>query len=131
MNIFIDTNIFLDVALQRKNFKNSLFVLNSVKKGLFSGFILDITLLNIAYIAKKQTHSINTFISEINQTFNVVCANNQTFTQALALKHNDLEDAVQYICAKQNDCKVIVTNDKTFYSDNIKTLSAKAFKKHT
>lgn len=85
MNVFIDTNIFLDVALKRYDFKNALIVLNSAKKVLFTGFISDITLLNIAHIAKKQMRNIDTFLDEINQTFNVVGANNQTFINA-ALK---------------------------------------------
>lgn len=132
MNVFIDTNIFLDLVLQRKDFKESLIVLNLAKKGFFTGFISEITLLNIAYIAKKQMKNINTFLSEINQTFNVVGANNQTFINAFELKHHDLEDAVQYICAQKNTCEMIVTNDKTFYSSgDIQILSAKDFVKHS
>lgn len=36
MNVFIDTNIFLDVALNRSGFTNALIVLNSAQKGLFT-----------------------------------------------------------------------------------------------
>ena len=31
----------------------------------------------------------------------------------------DLEDILQYSCAKENNCNLIVTNDKKFYSPDI------------
>ena len=31
----------------------------------------------------------------------------------------DLEDILQYTCAKDNNCNLIVTNDKKFYSPDI------------
>lgn len=127
MNVFVDTNIFLDVILQRSNFKHSVIVLNAAKKGLFNGFIADISLINIAYIAKKQHKIINSFITQINQSFTIVGANNNIFQRALLLDNNDLEDSVQYICAQKNACNVIVTNDKDFYSGDIKVLNAQNF----
>ncbi|MDC9714692.1 MAG: PIN domain-containing protein [Gammaproteobacteria bacterium] len=127
MNVFVDTNIFLDVALKRDGFKESLIILNAAQKGLFNGFIADITLLNIAYIAQKQLKNINNFITQINQSFTVVGADNNTFTNALLLQNKDLEDAVQYMCAQECDCDIIVSNDKGFYVGKIPVLNAKTF----
>lgn len=127
MNVFIDTNIFLDVALKRGGFKDSLIVLNAAQKGLFNGFIADITLLNIAYIAQKQLKDVNNFITQINQSFTVAGADNNTFANALSLQNKDLEDAVQYVCAQERDCDIIVTNDKGFYMGKIPVLNAKTF----
>jgi predicted nucleic acid-binding protein len=39
--------------------------------------------------------------------------------------HKDLEDILQYVCAKNQNCKVIVTNDKSFYSKDIEILNIK------
>lgn len=58
MKIFIDTNIFLDLILKRKNFHDALLIFNAIEKKLFSGVVLDIAILNIDYIAKKQVKNI-------------------------------------------------------------------------
>lgn len=42
---------------------------------------------------------------------------------AKTTEENDLEDILQYVCALQNNCELIVTNDKSFYSGDIKLAS--------
>jgi predicted nucleic acid-binding protein len=46
MQIFIDTNIFLDLILKREKYKEALYIFNSIEQGLFDAYILDITILN-------------------------------------------------------------------------------------
>lgn len=127
MKILIDTNIFLDLILKRDGFEEALVILNSCNENIFTGFVADITLLNIDYIAFKQVKDVKEFLKVVNETFKVVGADNEIFKLALNLDNNDLEDSVQYICAKKNECKVIVTNDKTFYTGNIKVLNSRDF----
>lgn len=127
MKIFVDTNIFLDVLLQRDEANNSIIVLNAVKEGLYEGVILDITLLNIDYIAKKQSANVKDFLRLINQSFSVVGADNECIEKALGLEHGDFEDAVQYVCAKYAKCELIITNDKDFYQGGVKCVSAREF----
>ena len=129
MKIFVDTNIFLDVLLQREEANNSTIVLNAIKEGLYEGLVLDITLLNIDYIAKKQSANVKDFLRLINQYFGVMGANNTHIEEALNLEHNDFEDAVQFVCAKHEKCSFIVTNDKDFYQGAIKCITAKEFVK--
>lgn len=127
MKIFLDTNIFLDLILKRENYKESLLILNAVSKSIFDAFILDITLLNIDYIAKKQVKDIRTFLYELNKNFTVLGADNSIFTMSLELNHTDLEDNVQYISAKKTNCEIILTNDKKFHSPDITTFSSQEF----
>ena len=127
MKIFLDTNIFLDLILKRENYKESLLILNAISKGIFDAFILDITLLNIDYIAKKQVKDIRTFLYELNKNFTVLGADNSIFTMSLELNHTDLEDNVQYISAKKTNCEIILTNDKKFHSPDITTFSSQEF----
>ncbi len=129
MKIFIDTNIFLDVLLKRENYKESLIVLNSCYENIFEAYICDITILNIDYIASKQFKDIKEFLQIVNQLFNVIGADNKIFDMAFELDNNDLEDSVGYICAKLNECSVIVSNDKNFYKDDITVLSSVEFVK--
>jgi len=127
MKIFIDTNIFLDLILKREHYKEALLILNAIEKKMFDASILDITILNIDYIAKKQVRNTDAFLSTINQLFTVLGASNASIDKALNIDNNDLEDNLQYICAKEAGCEVIITNDKKFYSDSIKKMTSIEF----
>jgi len=128
MKVFIDTNIFLDLILKREYYQEAMLIFNAIEKQLFIGYIADITILNIDYIAKKQIKNIKEFLSIVNQTFVINGASNDMIDQALKIQNNDLEDNIQYLIAKQNNCDVIVTNDQNFYSKDIKTINSIEFK---
>ncbi len=129
MKLFIDTNVFLDLILKRDGFKDTIAILDAIQKGLFEAVILDITLLNIDYIAKKQAADIREFLSLVNDTCIVTGATNSSIAKALAIDNSNLEDNLQYISAKSSKCAVIVTNDKSFYNADIQLLSSKNFVK--
>jgi len=127
LRIFIDTNIFLDVILQRESYKESLEVLTSCYNEKNIGIVADITLLNIDYIASKQAVNLREFLLLIVENFEIVGADNKILNLALELDNKDLEDSVQYLLAKIENCDLIVSNDKNFYHGDIKVLSAKEF----
>ncbi len=128
MKIFLDTNIFLDLLLKREFYKEALEILDGVDNGQWRGYVLDITVLNINYVAKKQMKNIREFIQLLADTFTIVGADNAIIEEALALENSDFEDSVQYIVAKNLACDVIVTNDKDFVQNSeIEVLSSKQF----
>ncbi len=127
MKIFVDTNIFLDLILKREHYKEALLILNAIEKKHFEAFILDITILNIDYIAKKQTKDIRDFLRAINTLFNIIGGSNLSVRKALDLDNMDLEDNLQYISAKESKCNLIVTNDRKFISKDIKLFSSEEF----
>lgn len=107
--------------------QDALSILNSCDQNIFRGYAADITLLNIDYIASKQSKSMRDFLRVVNQTFTIMGADNEMFNLGLQLNNDDLEDNIQYLCAKTIDCKVIVSNDKKFYKGDIEILSSSAF----
>ncbi len=127
MKLFLDTNIFLDLILKRENYEESMLILNAIEKNIFDGVVLDITILNIDYIAKKQVKDIKDFLVLINSLFEVVGASNKMMKEALDMPNNDLEDNMQYICAKYSKSDIIISNDKNFIKTDIRTLSNKEF----
>ena len=127
MKIFVDTNVFLDLILKRENFHDALLVFNAVEKNLFSGVILDITIVNIDYIAKKQIKDIKDFIRIVNANFSVTGVSNEMILQALEIKNSDFEDTLQYLSAKNHECDCVITNDKNFYKAELETLSSNEF----
>ncbi len=129
MKLFLDTNIFLDLILKREHYQSALIVLNAIEKRIFEAVILDITLLNIDYVAKKQVKDIRTFLRLVNQTCEVVGASNRMMEEALQLPNRDVEDNLQFVCAQQSVCDVILTNDKDFSFEGIDILSSSEFVK--
>ncbi len=127
MKIFVDTNIFLDLILKRDSFDKALLIFNAIEKRVFQGIIADITLLNIDYIAKKQVAQIREFLKLINIHFEIIGATNQIIDEALKINNNDLEDNLQYVLAKKYKAELIITNDKNFYSKDIRVISSEIF----
>ncbi len=128
MKIFIDTNVFLDLLLKRELYNEALGILDGVANGRWSGYVLNITVLNIDYVAKKQMKNIQEFIQLLSGTLTIVGADNAVIEEALSLENSDFEDSVQYIVAKTLACDVIVTNDKNFVKNSeIEVLSSKRF----
>jgi predicted nucleic acid-binding protein len=129
MRLFIDTNIFLDLLLKRDNYKDSLKTINSIVDGKYEAVVLDITILNIDYVAKKQVKNIRDFLKLVTQYFVIIGATNIEITQALELKNSDLEDNLQYISALKSSCDIIISNDKNFYSHKLEVLTSSIFNK--
>ncbi len=127
MKVFVDTNIFLDLILKRENFKEALLIFNSIEKKIFSGVVLDITILNIDYIAKKQIKDIRDFLKLVNQHFLVTGATNSMIQSAIEIENKDLEDNLQYLSAKKQNCDLIITNDKDFISLEVQSITSIEF----
>ncbi len=127
MKIFVDTNIFLDIALQREKLNEALMIFKSVKSGIFEGVIADITIVNIDYISRKAEGDVRAYLQAIEKSFSIVGANNAIVKASLALANKDLEDNIQYLLAKELSCDCIVSNDKSFYKGEIEVLNSDAF----
>jgi len=127
VKVFLDTNIFLDLLLQREKFEEALIIFNSIERGLNEGVVLDITLVNVDYIAKKQKVDAKEFLKLIVQNCKVVGLNNELSMEALELDNKDFEDSLQYVSAKHEICEQIVTNDKGFYVGDLTVVSSVDF----
>jgi predicted nucleic acid-binding protein len=124
MKVFVDTNVFLDLILKRERHQEALAIFHAVETGIFEAYILDITLLNIDYIARKQVKDLTAFLSLVTEYFHIVGGSNESMQKALELNHGDLEDSLQYISAVQSHCDIIITNDKGFPKGRIPTMTS-------
>lgn len=127
MKIFVDTNIFLDIAFERENASDGLVIFKAVKNQIFDGIIADITIINIDYISKKVNSNITAYLKSIEKSFKIVGADNNIINKALEIDNNDLEDNIQYLLAISYSCDYIITNDKRFYQGEIETMSSSSF----
>ena len=127
MNIFLDTNIFLDLLFKRTGSEQAERIFQLIQNQLYNGFVADITLLNIDYIAQKQSRNVRQFLYFIEQNFVVLGAENRDILTALELDNDDLEDNVQFVLAKKSSCNLIISNDNSFLQVDIPVVNSSDF----
>jgi predicted nucleic acid-binding protein len=127
VKIFVDTNIFLDILFKRNDYMASHAVFKSVKNTIFTGFVADITIVNIDYISRKIDTDIKAYLLLIEKNFNIVGADNNIVKDALNILNSDIEDNLQYVIALKEECDCIISNDKSFYKNEIAVYSSSVF----
>ena len=124
--IFIDTNVIIDVLMQRDGYLSSARVLALAKNEDTTLFVSVLTMANLAYILRKSLKG-DSFYAEMRKLsclVNVADTTNNHFLSALDLQAKDFEDALQYYCAISNECDIIVTrNKKDFAFSSISVLT--------
>jgi predicted nucleic acid-binding protein len=123
VKILIDTNIVLDLLLEREPFvENAILIFEQIEQGKLEGYIAATTITNIFYIIRK-TESREVAISAINRLLIGIqfCAvDRQTVETALSLGLKDFEDSIQLACATLSKLDGIVTRDrKDFAGSNL------------
>ncbi len=136
MKVFIDANIILDVfSKDRRYHKYSLDTYTFLLQQQYQLFTSCDLITTIYYIdSKKDKKQALINIKSINKTLRIIDFSNQEVEQTceLMLKDNDykdLEDTLQYIMAKKENCDIIISNDEKFISKDIKILTSKEFYK--
>jgi len=127
MKIFLDTNVFFDLLFNRTGNDQAQKIIQLIQNQIYAGFVADISLLNIDYVANKQSQDVSPFLYFIEQNFVILGADNRDILSALNLDNKDLEVNVQYILAKKSICSLIVSNDKSFPQLDIPVLDSNTF----
>jgi len=132
MKVFVDTNIFIDILLDREPFvKDAVMLYKLCENHFIDGYIAPITVNNIYYIFRKakELEKIKAYLLDISTLFTVATLNSETVQKANNLKISDYEDALQYAMALQNGCEYLVTrNVKDFkLLKHVKVLTPEAF----
>lgn len=129
--IYIDTDILLDIFMERRPFyqpASQLLSLVDLKK--IKGFTTPLVFANLFYILRKYK-SKNTAIKTLNtlgKILDIAPLGKKSVEMALNSNFNDFEDALQYYSAIQAKANYIVTrNKKDFKSSEIPVLSAEEF----
>ena len=128
MRLMIDTNIILDVLLEREPFyEDSKRILSLCESGKIYGFISASTASDIFYLVRKALHSTDEAYKALGNILNIVkilTVTNEDVNSAFAQHAPDFEDCLLATCAKTNKCDGIVTrNKKDFLSFGIAVLS--------
>jgi len=127
MKILFDTNVILDVMLDRTPFSEpACQLLSLVERGDISGIICATTVTTIHYLATKilgQKESKNT-IRELITLFEIASVNRTVVEKAIRSQFTDFEDSVIHQAAIHSGAVAITTRDsKGFKQSNVPVYS--------
>ncbi len=121
MKIMCDTNVIIDVLLEREPFaENSCKVLSLCEEHKIDGFVSASSVTDIYYLVRKYTHSTDLAYKAIGKMLEIVkvCSvtNNDVLT-AFQRRAKDFEDCLVATCAKSIRCDYIVTRNKKDFEE--------------
>ena len=117
MKAFLDTNILLDLLLERDGYEASAQILQLRDEGRIDLCVSILTMVNVAYVYKKTVgqNAVIPNLKCLSAIVDVLPMGNDTLEQVLYVGSKDFEDTLQYLCAVQNHCDAIITqNEKDF-----------------
>ena len=132
MIVLIDTNVVLDQLIKREPFyENAERIRLLSEKGYINSYISASAITDIYYIAKKELKDKGVVVSLLEnllKTTNIAAVTEIGIHEALSLKWDDFEDAVQYVAGQGISADYIITRNANDYSGSqIEALSPEEF----
>ena len=131
MKILLDTNIVLDLLLDRQPFSaEAQSIFTKVENNEIKGFLCPTTITTLFYIlnkhlSKQKSHEAIEILLEI---FDVVIINKTILLESLKQSGTDFEDSVIYTSAVYGNIDIIITRDKNgFKKSKVKTVTPEEF----
>ena len=133
MKILFDTNIVLDVLMDRLPYSdNAVELFSKVEDGTVIGYLCGTTITTVFYLAAKTIGAARAQeeIKKLLGLFEVAPVNRPVLESALVLDFNDFEDAVIHEAACHVGADAIVTrNQKDFKKSRISVYSSEEMAK--
>jgi predicted nucleic acid-binding protein len=120
MKVFFDTNILLDVLMDRAPFaRDSATVWSLAETGQIGGYISAISFNNIYYIIHKlrDHQTAMKAMRLLRDTFDTVSLDERIIQQAIDASFKDFEDAVQYFSAVRARSSCILSRNVSHFPD--------------
>lgn len=121
MKIMCDTNIILDVLLEREPFvEDSYKVLSLCEEHRLDGFVSASSVTDIYYLVRKYTHSTDLAYKAVGKLLEIVKVGSVTNNDVLIAfqrRAKDFEDCLVATCAKSIRCDYIVTRNKKDFEE--------------
>jgi predicted nucleic acid-binding protein len=132
MNVLIDTNVILDILLRRDpHYENAARINVLSEKGYIRSYISASAATDIFYVVKKELKDKDRALELFKKlliTTRIASVTEAGIHEALELKWDDFEDAVQYVAGQNISAEYIITrNPKDFAGSEITVLSPGEF----
>lgn len=135
MKVLLDTNVVLDVLLERQPYyfaSSEIFLLSSkrdLELFITSTIVTDLYYIISKILSKKKAKD---FLTNLLDIVDVCGVDKNIILDAMISDFGDLEDTVQYFASKSANINVILTrNKKDFKFSEIKVLTPAEFLKET
>lgn len=115
--VFLDTNVIIDVLLERESYRPMLEILQQGDEGKVSLCTSFLSMANIAYIMRKSIPQpeLAPTLKQLSSLVPILPMDGDQFNEALYLAGPDFEDVLQAVCAASAGCRYIITrNPKDF-----------------
>jgi len=131
--IFLDTNIVADmIDNKREKYRLSLSLLETLMIQEYEIFISEDMLSTLYFISKDKKATLEFFENIIYIDWYILSYGKKVIKEATRIslsKGIDLEDTLQCLCAKENNCMLLITSDKKFVDCGIKIVNYEGFLK--
>ena len=112
MKVFLDTNILLDFVDHRDQREQAGRIIEEGKQGNIQLFASYLTYANMAFILRHRSRDEKyRLLRQARQDITVIAPTTEQLDYTIAHEVRDFEDLLQYRCALDADCDVIVTNN--------------------
>ncbi len=114
MILLIDTNILLDVLLEREPYNDaSALIWKFCETDILSGNVSSLSIANIVYIMRKELNpeKIEEVLRSLKLIFSFTNLSEADLINAARLKWSDFEDAVQSVIAERIGAEYIITRN--------------------
>lgn len=115
--LFLDTNVLLDVLLERPGYGAVLEIMQRGADGKATLCVSYLSMANIAYVLRKDQNGLilSPTLKQISALTEVLPMDQAQLQRALLLAGPDFEDVLQAVCAESGQCSAIITrNPKDF-----------------
>ncbi|AFL69645.1 type II toxin-antitoxin system VapC family toxin [Sulfurospirillum barnesii] len=131
MRVLLDTNVVLDLLLDREPFSElAQAIFLTVESKQIQGFLCPTTLTTLYYLLSKHLNKkqCNQTMENLLALFEISTLTKSVLIDSVRSVGSDFEDSVIYTSAKHTKIDVIVTRDKTgFKNSAIKVMSPQDF----
>ena len=132
MNVYLDTNIVLDLLMERKPFDaDAEQIFRLIIEKQVTAYISALSYGQIGYFLEKGLNKPNSRnrLRDLQQMTETISVDDKIISAAIASDLNDFEDAIQFTCAlKVKSLYALITrNYKHFKNKEILILSPKEF----
>lgn len=117
MKVFLDTNIILDLLLERNGYRDSARIFQMQEEGIIRLCVSFLTMVNAAYVYRK---TVGEALAQVNLKYlsalvEVLPMDDAQLQQALLLEGKDFEDTLQASCAAAAGCDYLITRNEKDY----------------
>jgi len=131
--IFLDTNIVADlIDISRPNHIQTLELLKHLIVNSYEICISEDMITTLYYILKNKKTTLEFIENVIFTDWHILVFGENVLKEAVKVsseKNLDLEDVLQCLCAKENGCEILITNDREFFNCGLSIYTTEEFSK--